>query len=904
MRQKFWQKGIVGIIMIGIFLLPISAGIDIKENKLALSVGINEVRAQATTKQEEYQKALQEWLIANKNLQEAGKNNITGDELVVLKNTEKEKRDKKNELYNTLTEEERLQVAEGLGLNSNQPDDEDYIKCISFTNFSVKGCVASFFLVFWELSAKIAKVAGRFLDFFIYYSINSSSYDNEFVEKGWGVVRDVANIFFIIMLIYIAIKTVLSLNVTNNKKLIGAIVVVALLINFSLFTTKVIIDASNILAKIFYNNITSQGPNGEKLDPKAGGEKSISIGMVAKFNPQTIINKETYDGGKGVGIFIFVTIISLIITLYMAYIFFSVALLFVARVVSLWLSMILSPLAFISYTVPLDMGSLGHQKWWTELFKNAFLAPLFIFFLYLIVLFLDILKDLTYNDNDPLFGKLMGVVIPFAILFILLMKAKKLAVEYSGEMGAGITKAGSMIGGFAGGAVLGGAAVLGSGVIGGGAAKLMSKYGERLKGGGYTTDKDGNVIAKKGFGAYFSRMALKSGDYTTKASFDIRKTKAGSQLSSATGLNLQSASLIGLGSKEGGYKGAGERAFQKLEKEKELYKTTMNDTQVKAWSDKRIVEYYKDKKEMTGSELKKKWGENPPKEYSKAEELNRDRMIAFRDNLGHTGLLGTLGYYAAKQSLVDKNNFAESKEYIKEHKQKAENEARLKYKENFDKSIFENDYTTTYDESIIKNINNKRIGTAKAILGVGAAAVVGGGVGGLIGGTVVAKGVGSGLGTLAAAREGWVQDSGEGKMVASINKELIGFEKINRRIEELDKVLKEAKGLERTITTPSALIGQPPIIKIEKLNIVDDTTGKINTEKLKEVLADNESMQFAERAKLNKNPDDKNAQTTLRNLIKEKEVLNNLKTYEKELLDLLGKKGELNKTISPPTSGK
>ena len=83
---------------------------------------------------------------------------------------------------------------------------------------------------------------------------------------------------------------------------------------------------------------------------------------------------------------------------------------------------------------------MSHQKWWPELFKNAFLAPVFIFFFYLIVLFLDILKDLTYNDSDPLFGKLMGVVIPFAILFVLLMKAKELAVEYSGEMGKGITK--------------------------------------------------------------------------------------------------------------------------------------------------------------------------------------------------------------------------------------------------------------------------------------------------------------------------------------------------------------------------------------------------------------------------------------------------------------------------------
>ena len=69
------------------------------------------------------------------------------------------------------------------------------------------------------------------------------------MEKGWGAVRDVANIFFILMLLYVAIKTVLSLNVTDNKRLVGVIIIVALLINFSLFTTKVVIDASNIFSK-------------------------------------------------------------------------------------------------------------------------------------------------------------------------------------------------------------------------------------------------------------------------------------------------------------------------------------------------------------------------------------------------------------------------------------------------------------------------------------------------------------------------------------------------------------------------------------------------------------------------------------------------------------------------------
>jgi len=332
------------------------------------------------------------------------------------------------------------------------------------------GCLASILYVIWQGSALVAELGGKFLDFFVYYATNSSSYGNDFVKLAWGAVRDIANIFFIIALLYVAIKTILGLNVTDNKKLISAVIIVALVINFSLFTTELVIDGSNILAKVFYNNITSktQNADGTVQDSLAGsgGEKSISVGLVRGYNPQLIIGKTAYNANGGVSMFIFTTIVLLAITLYTAYIFFSVALLFVARVVSLWISMIFSPIAFVSYTVPFDIPGFGHKKWWSGLIENALLAPLFIFFLYIIILFLDFGKNLTYTDSTDPLQKIMSVVIPFAIIFILLREAKKLAVEYSGELGAGITKAGAVIGGLALGGTALGVAAIGRGTVG------------------------------------------------------------------------------------------------------------------------------------------------------------------------------------------------------------------------------------------------------------------------------------------------------------------------------------------------------------------------------------------------------------------------------------------------------
>jgi hypothetical protein len=98
--------------------------------------------------------------------------------------------------------------------------------------------------------------------------------------------------------------------------------------------------------------------------------------------------------------------------------------------------------------------------------KNAMLAPIFIFFLYIIILFLDFGGSLTYTSDGDTLQNIMGVIIPFAMLFILLTNAKKLAVTFSGDMGKAVQGLVGTVGGMAlGGAALGTAA-LGRSLIG------------------------------------------------------------------------------------------------------------------------------------------------------------------------------------------------------------------------------------------------------------------------------------------------------------------------------------------------------------------------------------------------------------------------------------------------------
>lgn len=441
-----------------------------------------------------------------------------------------------------------------------------------FTN-----CIALFLYqtIFVPIS-EVTKLAAKILDFFVYYSTNDLSYRSGFVTKAWGAVRDIANIFFIVALLYVAIKTILGLNVTNNKKLIGTIIIVALVINFSLFTTELVIDGSNILAKVFYNNITSVDQSGKALPAGSGGEKSISVGLVKQFNPQDIIGGQNII--NNLGQFVLVTFLSIIMLCYMIYIFLSVSLLFVGRVVSLWISMIFSPIAFASYTVPFDIPGFGHKEWWKKLFENAMLAPLFIFFLYIIILFGDFLNLVTYSPatSTSWLDSLMHTIIPFAIIFILLKQAKALAVKYAGEIGAAIMTAGKMVGGLALGAATGGAAMLGTTALGNLASRAASSEGLQ------------NAAKGTGFKGAIAKLGLKTANYGSKATFDVRKIAGVGALAKMGGINLEAAKGIGLGSKEGGYTQRRKEQVEKRQKrakelevrEDEPLKQALNKTEM------------------------------------------------------------------------------------------------------------------------------------------------------------------------------------------------------------------------------------------------------------------------------------------------------------------------------------
>jgi hypothetical protein len=125
--------------------------------------------------------------------------------------------------------------------------------------------------------------SGMIFDKMLDLSIDSKFVNQPFIDSAWGTIRDFSNMLFIFILLYTGIMTIFG--AANWRKVILQVVFIALIINFSLFFTKVVIDAGNILAVGVRSAIASGA--------------SISEGIAAGFQPQKFASLATQGDSSG-----------------------------------------------------------------------------------------------------------------------------------------------------------------------------------------------------------------------------------------------------------------------------------------------------------------------------------------------------------------------------------------------------------------------------------------------------------------------------------------------------------------------------------------------------------------------------------------------------------------------------
>ena len=248
------------------------------------------------------------------------------------------------------------------------------------------------------------------------------------INQAWTTVRDICNLAFIFGFIYIGIKTIIDADSGSSKKFLASIIIGAVLINFSLFFTKVVIDVSNYLAV-------------EIVHTMKGGTTSISAGFANIMGITPIMSggglNETMLAGVTSGGTVAFFVMGAIFLIVAGFVLAAGGILLIFRFVQLIFIMIFSPILFAGMVFPQTekhARDLGHR-----LISQAFFAPVYLFLLLLSMKILDgVLKALNPTRSKDFAQMLAGQKDMFdvAIIFIIAIAFLIISLKAAQSMGA------------------------------------------------------------------------------------------------------------------------------------------------------------------------------------------------------------------------------------------------------------------------------------------------------------------------------------------------------------------------------------------------------------------------------------------------------------------------------------
>ena len=172
------------------------------------------------------------------------------------------------------------------------------------------------------------------------------------IQSVWTILRDFVNIFFILILLVIAFATIFNIKNYKASDLLPNLIIAALLINFGLVITVWVIDLLWVPASVFLR----------PLGPDIGGQIANVLNIQKFFDPGFIAG--IFSGGVSETVeWIFRGVLFMV----EAFIFAWIALIIWARIPVLIGLMIISPIAWLGYTLP-AIRKQSWDAWWSKLF--------------------------------------------------------------------------------------------------------------------------------------------------------------------------------------------------------------------------------------------------------------------------------------------------------------------------------------------------------------------------------------------------------------------------------------------------------------------------------------------------------------------------------------------------------
>ncbi len=253
------------------------------------------------------------------------------------------------------------------------------------------------------------------------------------IYPGWLILRNLANIFFIVSLLVVGLKILFQQSAASTaKNFILRLVLMALLVNFSLVISQGIVGIADTVQSQFL-------PADSKIIEALGSK--LMVEPLKNFRDQVAGANDTFTPEKAEGS-IADTVKPLVLLMLSLASFFSFAALaafLLVRLVVLWVLYMTSPVAYVGYVM--EETQTYAKQWWKEFLKYVIMTPVLVFFLNIAALMATLFSgqdNSIFEFSEGIAGDIvaatMTIISHFIVLFFIYV-GMKFALS-SGTIGA------------------------------------------------------------------------------------------------------------------------------------------------------------------------------------------------------------------------------------------------------------------------------------------------------------------------------------------------------------------------------------------------------------------------------------------------------------------------------------
>lgn len=209
------------------------------------------------------------------------------------------------------------------------------------------------------------------------------------VNELWTFIRDLFNLALIFSLIFLGFKIILNSDDSGTRKALGYLIAAALMVNFSLYIAKLVVDIANFTTTQIYSTmIQATGQDFSISDKTSEGEDAVggftifSSGAGSKIASSfmTVLQIPSLFSTTA-GNTVSFAVLAMFFLVFLGAMFLYGAIMLTARFIAIVILLIFSPIMFLGWVLPNFKGM--SDTWRKNFIGYCFYAPVYIFFLYM-----------------------------------------------------------------------------------------------------------------------------------------------------------------------------------------------------------------------------------------------------------------------------------------------------------------------------------------------------------------------------------------------------------------------------------------------------------------------------------------------------------------------------------------